>query len=1270
MKKIRLRFIAGGLVFTIMGVLLLLGGVVPQAKAEYLCDGPYADCNSCPQAFSDACFDTSNGVNCCAAVTPTPTSPPQVLTSTPTPTPTPAPACNYSACGANGCAANERYITSINGGCTQSWFTENGCYPDDTCGNTTGTAPTNTPTPTPTPGPDTVAPNPAKGVVASYDAINNEIDFVWGWNGDNTCTGCVGPVGFCTSSGVSNTGFACDNVVNPPFWWQIVDESTNTVIYKAYNNQTGNTSFNWNASNATKYSVSCKNYQGKSLRIDVRTRDAFGNIVPFSGVSSDRATCPAPTPTPTNTPTPTPLPTPTPQLISITSLTVQVDSYSPSCTNDGTPTWNWTYSDPDNQLVRFEIDRNDVSGTVNATTTTNSYTPAVSMVGTQGNGQRAIKVRGVGSWSSSSWYPSNAWDPIVTIDQTPPAVPSSVSVTGTANGAVFSWSPSSDLGCGNVSGYAKYYWIQGWWSDGTWIINNGLWSPGSVTNPSYTISCNGKEGQTFTLNVRQAKDSLQNASTDLNDNGNTASYTCPSNAGVLPTPTPTSAVVLTPTNTPTPTPPPAPNYISVSCNVNGTTATLNWGPGGYDSFLQVGSNGSRNTDGSLVTANVFNSWVGPGSTMQSVTVVPGNYYYAVVLNTADSTYTNHSDYYPVPGSVAYRFSCSPPPTNTPTPATGGGVVTPTPTPIGGGGTVPSPTAGVGSPTPTLAVTPTPTSAATGVVDITINFFYDKNGNGIKDPEDMDQNVIKAVGEGDVDYLDLEDFEIADSRAAVNVEMKDENDNNYSYICDYIQQKMGRGCDVNEEDEYKKKKIQLTLPRQAYSMTLTAPNGYVFTTGSGISKDCQVNGAQTYTLVFGNGGDQVVKDIGFVKVGTLITGFWVDKNKNGIKDANEKGLEEVTNNVGVSVTYTGVGGCQGQKLFTLQDKAAGVVDTITISNIPELYHPDINNALNGNDFVFSVVGKNYIPVTYQVEDRQRSVLTPCSENECQAFRSSRKVKVKLGSPDTVLVGVTPDADPWIQVKNGDVSVGGVLNIAVPADQVMMVNDVLSNLHGILTAGTITSPTDPVLISSTGSYYSDNYSPWTSAFDRLTQKLQWQELSSLTDLASLNSGIYKIVGNVDLGQPVTALPATTVDLSGTGKVIVIIIDGNLNINQNIITDANSSVAFIVSGNVNIDHYVENLDAVVVFGGSLATDANDPDADPTVDLPDTGADYQLTINGALIGLSNSSSFVLGRSLTRSDNATIPVTTIIYQPKDLYYLHQYLARPEVYQQEKTPSR
>ena len=1300
---------------------------------------------------------------------------------------------------------------------------------------------------------DLEAPNPPFKPTGFYNPTTDSIEFSWPASTDKGC-------------GKAGGGYANK-------YWLNID----------WQNAGGAWLLNdWyepaNKANPSYPPISCAGHYGDKVWFDVRSAmDRIGNHTGDGGQWANYVEVACPTPTPT--------PTPTPRPMTINSLTVSVSPGTPSCTNDGTPTWRWIYTDPDNQLIRFDINRNDVTGTVDAATTQPEYTPPADMVEIGKTGQRAIRVQAVGSWSNSGWYPSSGWNPVVTIDRAAPDAPNQPygSYNPTTDSIEFSWPASTDKGCGKAGGgYANKYWLNIDWQNagGAWLLND-WYEPANKANPSYPpISCAGHYGDKVWFDVRSAMDRIGNHTGDGGQWANYVEVACPTPTSP-PTPLPDLIVskglmcydsdhlyaklftqvknvgnatskatqlfimddslpqgfsvdrfevpaleagnesgVLTkeirannptefgiimneydymqvdydvndpnqvvesnednntlyieqipwdvsrcgvmisptPTNTPPPTPTPVPGecvvsnhtpvsgcfrtnpVLSVSVDVNADqiqfavdnalidannkenpfddnwTCNSGWqGSSSYTCNLSTGtyywsaraksSTGACNQSGLIpqysfgidkTAPYVPNSLKNPSYNPDTKTITfswdpstdlgCGNvsgyakYYWlqgwwtkpdgTVLVPWETTGGINNGSWQPANiTSPTYTKSCSGHEGDTFTLAViqskdnlgntstrvetnrksytcpaEGTTITPTPTFL-----TPSPTL-----TPTMGpTTPSPTPSS---VRVTINFFYDKNGNGVKDEEDKD---VKTETPG-VGFLNFKDFAPVVPSASVNVAIRDSEDTTTRDICSYLHSRLGRGCTDQEQEEYHKSRLQLILPRKQYSLTLEAPEGFVFTKGGGVESNCQVDNLSTYTIIFGEGESEINEDVGFVKVGTLVAKFWIDTNKNGNKDADEDWLDDKESGVGVNISYTGVGGCRGNKTVNLINNIKGGADPVQITNIPEVYHPDINNQNNGNEFSFAIVGKNYAPVSYRLEDRAHPVLHSCQEEECREFRRQGKIKIRLGSPDSVEVGVGSDAEPWIQIKNGDVSVGGSVNIQIPADQVMMANDILANLHGILTAGSINSPADPNLISTTASYYKDGYSPWMTAFDKVTQKLQAQEIADLSGLSSLGSGIYKVVGDASVEN--------LIDLSGDNKAMVIIVDGNLSINKNITTDNSSHLSFIVSRDVNIDHEVSQVDAIIVFSGTLYTDKNDPESDPTIDNPDSGVDAQLIIKGALIGLNESSSFKLERSLSRSDNVTTPATVIIYQPKDIYWLQQLLAQPAIYQQERSP--
>lgn len=102
------------------------------------------------------------------------------------------------------------------------------------------------------------------------------------------------------------------------------------------------------------------------------------------------------------------------------------------------------------------------------------------------------------------------------IDKTVPSTPavSTNTYDAVTKLITFNWSVSTDVGCAACSGNATSYWIQGWWSGGDWIVNNGAYTPAACNATTYgPVACDEAHyGQTAYFRALSAKDSLGNES--------------------------------------------------------------------------------------------------------------------------------------------------------------------------------------------------------------------------------------------------------------------------------------------------------------------------------------------------------------------------------------------------------------------------------------------------------------------------------------------------------------------------------------------------------------------------------------------------------------------------------------------------------------------------------------------------------------------------------------------------------------------------------------
>jgi len=139
-----------------------------------------------------------------------------------------------------------------------------------------------------------------------------------------------------------------------------------------------------------------------------------------------------------------------------------------------------------------------------------------------------------------------------------------------------------------------------------------------------------------------------------------------------------------------------------------------------------------------------------------------------------------------------------------------------------------------------------------------------------------------------------------------------------------------------------------------------------------------------------------------------------------------------------------------------------------------------------------------------------------------------------------------------------------------------------------------------------------------------------------------------------------PNVSVDsLYRYNKTAVIFIEGNLNIDKNIITDPATpakGVVFVVQRNVNIDQSVNRIDAIIISAGNIYT-ATTAGAVCATNSVNVGASANaLTVNGSLVSL-NPGQIVFCRTLNRNDCASCAAEKINNQPKYLVILSNLFA-------------
>ncbi len=232
-------------------------------------------------------------------------------------------------------------------------------------------------------------------------------------------------------------------------------------------------------------------------------------------------------------------------------------SFSPSCPVTSTtllpantctnidPTFTSTFASPANRQ-QFAVDTEnpfDASWSCNSGWTTSStYTPSSSSCSVWDYDAAGLKTNTYywstradgGGTSPVACYPTSNFSILqqFKIDKDKPAVPVTpvASYNAVAKNITFTWPASTDTGCATCGGYASKYWLQGYWTNGSWVEwyendGNVAAAPSCSATQSYgPISCVGRDGITAYFQVKTAKDSLGNESAAQTLTG---SYTCP-----------------------------------------------------------------------------------------------------------------------------------------------------------------------------------------------------------------------------------------------------------------------------------------------------------------------------------------------------------------------------------------------------------------------------------------------------------------------------------------------------------------------------------------------------------------------------------------------------------------------------------------------------------------------------------------------------------------------------------------------------------------------
>ncbi|MBI2622040.1 hypothetical protein HYW66_00160 [Candidatus Microgenomates bacterium] len=220
-----------------------------------------------------------------------------------------------------------------------------------------------------------------------------------------------------------------------------------------------------------------------------------------------------------------------------------------------------------------------------------------------------------------------------------------------------------------------------------------------------------------------------------------------------------------------------------------------------------------------------------------------------------------------------------------------------------------------------------------------------------------------------------------------------------------------------------------------------------------------------------------------------------------------------------------------------------------------------------------------------------------------YNSDQQITVKAVDVQTgneITLNTTPktlncgDATPWWQTRLGDVRAGGSsLTDRIPSSCVGACTPVVSLTNN--SAGLVTYKTPPTSDFGSGTASSPNwkvdsqFGGTSYSYELVNNKLG--SSATLFNPSSLptTTGNYKATGD-------TTIPAAGGAWTiGAGQKLVVLIEGNLTINREIVVPAGSYLAFFVSGDISVDPSIgtthnndsgNQLEGIYAANGSFRT------------------------------------------------------------------------------------
>lgn len=217
-------------------------------------------------------------------------------------------------------------------------------------------------------------------------------------------------------------------------------------------------------------------------------------------------------------------------------------------------------------------------------------------------------------------------------------------------------------------------------------------------------------------------------------------------------------------------------------------------------------------------------------------------------------------------------------------------------------------------------------------------------------------------------------------------------------------------------------------------------------------------------------------------------------------------------------------------------------------------------------------------------------------------------------------------PWIRLSGGGTA---------RSDNVidMLSEGTIANADGLIEV----SGSSVDFFSTSTNWVARNVDPnYSESVYDVYNSLVGNKISLGASLVS-SSGVYSEVGNFEISG--TTLPN---DYDNNTFNQIVFINGDLKISTDIILNTNSAALFVVSGKVEIDEKVENVEVAILADGEFYTAYNANISKATKTL-------------ILKGIYSAKEFVFQRTLQGTNNEDIPSEDFVYEPKYLVKLNQF---------------